>query len=112
MMLVPLHGERANGRSAMIDDSDYALVIEHRWYVWEAKRPGRNNGPYAIATIKREAKKTSLLSGVPVYTSLQALQAAPRFALISMFDCPGGSSSPGLRTKAQCRVCLTGLREK
>ncbi len=32
------------------------------------------------------AQKTSVLSGVPVYTSLQALTSAPRFSLVSMFD--------------------------
>ena len=33
-------------------------------------------------------------------------------AWISIFDWPGGSSSPGLMTKPQCMACLTGFLQK
>lgn len=51
MKTVPLHGKKAAGRVAVVDDEDYELVMQYRWFVYE--RPGtatrRPEGPYAIA---------------------------------------------------------------
>jgi hypothetical protein len=46
---VPLHGKKAAGRVALVDDEDYDLVMRHRWWVWEI--PEKNQGPYAMARI-------------------------------------------------------------
>lgn len=53
MKTVPLHGKKAAGRVARIDDGDYDLVMQHRWYVKETPaRPGnRGIGPYARTVI-------------------------------------------------------------
>src|SRR5690242_1437897 len=50
MMTVPLHGKKAAGRHALVDDEKYELVMQYRWCVWEVVRaPGRNpEGPYAV----------------------------------------------------------------
>lgn len=49
MMTVPLHGKKARGRVALVDDEDYDLVMQYRWHVHEVDRgPGRRpDGPYA-----------------------------------------------------------------
>src|SRR5258708_13445260 len=47
MRTVPLHGKKAAGRVAVVDDEDYELVSPYRWHVLENPRPGRINGPYA-----------------------------------------------------------------
>jgi len=51
MKTVPLHGAKAAGRVALVDDEDYDLVMQYRWFVYE--KPGsatrRASGPYAIA---------------------------------------------------------------
>lgn len=44
---IPLFGERAFGRSALVDVGDYVLVSQYRWHVFEVERNGRTNGPYA-----------------------------------------------------------------
>src|SRR5258708_9050696 len=49
MRTVPLHGKKAAGRVAVVDDEDYELVSPYRWHVLENPRPGRINGPYAAA---------------------------------------------------------------
>ena len=51
MKTVPLHGKKAAGRVALVDDGDYELVCQYRWHVFEEKmKPGRRpKGPYAIA---------------------------------------------------------------
>lgn len=53
---VPLFGERARGRIALVDLEDYDLVMRYRWHVREADpvAPGRRpNGPYAFSNIAR-----------------------------------------------------------
>jgi hypothetical protein len=61
MKTVRLHGRKAAGRVALVDDEDYELVSQYRWYVWEHSKPGtRDSGPYAITIIKVGGKKTSL----------------------------------------------------
>lgn len=46
---IPLHGVKAAGRVALVDDADYELVAAYRWMVWEV--PEKNGGPYALAKI-------------------------------------------------------------
>jgi hypothetical protein len=47
MKTVPLHGAKAAGRVALVDDEDYDFVMQFRWHVTERKRDGRMHGPYA-----------------------------------------------------------------
>jgi hypothetical protein len=52
MMTVPLHGPKAAGRVARVDDGDYDLVMAHRWNVLEQDRPGHwPIGPYATTNL-------------------------------------------------------------
>ena len=57
---VPLHGKKAAGRVALVDDEDYDLVMRYRWYVWEVLRKRGQSGPYAIAPIRRDGKQTTI----------------------------------------------------
>jgi len=52
MMTVPLGGKRAAGRVALVDDQDWELDSQYRWHIFEVIRAGRNNGPYAVTTIR------------------------------------------------------------
>lgn len=53
MKTVPLHGKIAAGRVALIDDGDYDLVMQHRWYVDETAKVGKRHwGPYAVTRIR------------------------------------------------------------
>src|SRR5215469_13359184 len=49
MKPVPLHGNLAAGRVALVDDEDYELVSQYRWNVYERRRASapRIHGPYA-----------------------------------------------------------------
>lgn len=51
MKTVPLHGAKAEGRYANVDDDDYELVSRLRWRVWQRNEgPGcRPTGPYAVS---------------------------------------------------------------
>lgn len=51
MKTVPLHGEKAAGRVALVDDADYDLVMRYKWFVYEkpATATTRGSGPYATA---------------------------------------------------------------
>jgi len=49
MKTVPMRGKKAAGRVALVDDEDYDLVMQYRWYVYEEIRNGRPHGPYALA---------------------------------------------------------------
>lgn len=52
MRKIELSGAKAAGRVALIDDEDYHLVRQYRWYVHvDERRPGRPHGPYARTTI-------------------------------------------------------------
>lgn len=53
MKTVPLRGKKAAGRVVIVDDGDYDLVMQHKWYVKETKRPRRSDGPYAMTGIYR-----------------------------------------------------------
>lgn len=53
MRTIPLLGKNAAGRVALVDDEDYELVSQYRWYLYEG-RPrgaGRRSGPYALTRI-------------------------------------------------------------
>jgi hypothetical protein len=51
---VPLHGSKARGRVALVDDEDYGLVMQHRFTVSETIKAGRPPiGPYAVTNIRR-----------------------------------------------------------
>jgi hypothetical protein len=56
VMTVRLHGPKAAGRVALVDDGDYELVSNYRWYVKETEpRPGnRGIGPYALTIFKND----------------------------------------------------------
>jgi predicted RNA-binding Zn-ribbon protein involved in translation (DUF1610 family) len=61
MKTVPLHGKKAAGRVALVDDEDYDLVMQYRWYVWELppqKDGWRESGPYAVTSKAVGAQKT------------------------------------------------------
>lgn len=49
MMTVPLHGKKAAGRVALVDDEDYGFVLPYRWNL----QPCRTSGAYAIANAIR-----------------------------------------------------------
>jgi hypothetical protein len=73
MKTVPLHGRKAAGRVALVDDEDYDLVMQYRWHVREEQRPGRRrpNGPYARTNVRIGDRSTtiamhSLLTGWPL----------------------------------------------
>jgi AP2 domain len=53
MMTVPLHGNKAAGRVALVDDDDYDLVMQYRWIVFEGPQAsGRGHrGPYVQTTV-------------------------------------------------------------
>lgn len=69
---VPLRGEKAAGRVALVDGEDYDLVMQYQWHVAERVRQGRMYGPYAAARIKcedgrsREVSMHTLLTGWPL----------------------------------------------
>jgi len=51
---VPLHGKKAAGRVALVDDEDYDLVMQYSWHVDEYQRKNRRgmHGPYAMANAR------------------------------------------------------------
>jgi hypothetical protein len=53
---VPLYGEKAAGRVALVDDADYELAMQYRWNVQERTRPNgrRDMGPYAFTSVPRD----------------------------------------------------------
>lgn len=71
MAEVELHGAKAAGRVALVDDADLELVSGYRWYVDERQRPGAgHHGPYAATNIRRDGHRTmvrmhQLITGWP-----------------------------------------------
>jgi hypothetical protein len=67
MAPVTLHGAKARGRVAQVDDADYSLVAQHRWHVKEWQYSGwRANGPYAMTRIDgKTVSMHKLLTGYP-----------------------------------------------
>lgn len=70
MKTVPLRGQKARGRVALVDDEDYELVSQYRWYVWE--KPGtatkRPQGPYVetrVAGTRSSLRMHILIMGQP-----------------------------------------------
>lgn len=60
---IPLHGNLAAGRVALVDDEDYELVMQYRWNVWEkgGSETRRKDGPYAQASIRIGPGRTSTI---------------------------------------------------
>jgi hypothetical protein len=54
---VPLYGKHARGRVALVDEADFDLVMQFRWYVREGERPRRPDGPYAFANPYRDGRQ-------------------------------------------------------
>jgi hypothetical protein len=55
---VPLHGKKAAGRVALVDDEDYDLVMQYRWHVLERAATATKSyvGPYATTNWKEKGK--------------------------------------------------------
>jgi hypothetical protein len=72
MREIQLVGLKADGRTARVDDEDYALVSAYRWRVIERPQPnGRIDGPYAMTTYYRDGCRIdvymhTLLTGWPL----------------------------------------------
>jgi hypothetical protein len=68
MRTVPLHGKRAEGRVALVDDEDYELVSQHRWHVkqsdranWVGRARHSLTGPYAQAYLRGTGRASRVL---------------------------------------------------
>lgn len=59
---IPLHGKKARGRVAFIDEEDWELVSRHRWQLHEMpQRLGlRTNGPYAKTHTYQDGRRVGL----------------------------------------------------
>jgi hypothetical protein len=62
MKTIPLHGGKAAGRVALVDDEDYDLVMRYRWNVHEGARPNtrRKTGPYAVTKHRDGGRRRNL----------------------------------------------------
>lgn len=56
MRHIPLSGREAGGRSALVDDCDYAYLSQHKW---KAKQSGGGNW-YAVRNTLRDGKNITL----------------------------------------------------
>src|SRR6266705_1673766 len=63
MREIPLGGQKAAGRVALVDDEDYETAMQYRWCVRERNLgAGRHaNGPYAITNVRDGERKTTVL---------------------------------------------------
>ena len=50
---IPLHGRKAAGRVAFVDDGDWDMLMQYRWHIKEDFGPDgrRVSGPYALTSI-------------------------------------------------------------
>ncbi len=62
MMRIPLCGEKAAGRVALIDDEDYELVSQYNLFIWQKDQPGgrRSKGPYARTKFTQDGNRISV----------------------------------------------------
>jgi hypothetical protein len=61
MREIPLHGAKAAGRHALVDEADFALVSQYRWRVFERLKEGRRpNGPYAVTSLWQHGRQSGL----------------------------------------------------
>lgn len=61
MKIIPLRGEKAAGRVALVDDEDWPVAAGLPWYALEQERKGRITGPYAFTPIRlSDGRQTSL----------------------------------------------------
>ena len=61
MKTVVLHGKKAAGRVALVDDGDYELVMQYRWHVHDPEqKPGHLRIAYAVTNAVIDGKRTSL----------------------------------------------------
>lgn len=63
MRTIPLHGKKAAGRVALVDDGDYELASQYRWLIEETARTKgkRDSGPYAITWINTGTGKRTAI---------------------------------------------------
>lgn len=54
MRAIPLHGRNAAGRVALVDDEDFGLVSQYRWYPRKPKKASRMT--YAACNYTRDGK--------------------------------------------------------
>jgi hypothetical protein len=57
---IPLHGKKAAGRSMLISLDDQAELARYRWHVWEDPRRNYDGGPYAIAHVWIDDRRTTV----------------------------------------------------
>ena len=61
MREILLYGKKAAGRVALVDDGDFELVSQYRWYVQEKHLPGqRPYGPYAVTSWREGSRMRNL----------------------------------------------------
>lgn len=60
MKTVPLNGKKAAGRVALVDDEDYDLVMQHRWWVQEDASARHRGGPYARTEVGKRPDRKAL----------------------------------------------------
>lgn len=61
-----LHGEKAAGRVALVDDEDYPLLSRYHWIIQHDSRPGRDSGPYAVTRFNRRNAQPRYLT-IPMH---------------------------------------------
>jgi hypothetical protein len=71
MRTIPLHGAKAAGRVALVDDADYDLVMQYHWCVSEENRKGQFRVPYAVTSVggrknRRTIRMHNLITGWPL----------------------------------------------
>lgn len=68
---VQLHGKVAAGRIALVDETDFGIVSQYRWWIRETRREGRLTSAYPVTIIypggvKKSLTMHSLITGWPL----------------------------------------------